>query len=96
MATINGARALGLGREIGSVEVGKRADLQLLNLDSLQTAPAPDPVSAIVYSATPQNVETVIVAGKVLLRDGAFETLDEMEIINSARREAEKIASIVQ
>lgn len=96
MATIEGARALHLEHEIGSIEVGKRADLQLLDLNSLHTVPSPDPVSTIVYSASPQNVETVIIAGKVVLRDGRLETLNESEILNAAGSEAAKISSILR
>src|SRR5207248_8738821 len=58
MATIDGARALGLADEIGSIEAGKRADLILLNLDKLHTTPHPDLVSTIVYAAESSDVET--------------------------------------
>lgn len=63
MATIDGARALGLEDQIGSIEVGKRADLQLINLDTPHTTPHPDPISTIVYAAETSNVETVIIDG---------------------------------
>lgn len=96
MATIEGARALHLEHEIGSIEPGKRADLQLLDLNSLHTVPASDPVSTIVYSATPQNVDTVIIAGKVVLRDGTFETMNESEILEAAANEAANISSILK
>ena len=95
MATIAGAQALHLEKEIGSIEVGKRADLQLLNLNTLHTVPSPDLVSTIVYSATPQNVETVIIAGKVVLRDGTLETLNESEILEAAGNEATRISSVL-
>ena len=95
MATIDGARALGLGDEIGSIEIGKRADLQLLNLDRLHTTPAPDPVSTIVYSATPENVETVIIDGRVVMRDRGLTTLDETDIIERAREAASLLGTII-
>src|SRR5215831_13563653 len=74
MATIDGARALGLDDEIGSVEAGKRADLVLLDLSSLQTTPRPDLVSTIVYAAEIENVDTVIIDGRVVVRDGRLMT----------------------
>ena len=88
LATIEGARALGLGDETGSIEIGKRADLQILNLARLHTSPAPDPVSTIVYSATPENVETVIIDGRVVMRDRILTTLDETDVIERAREAA--------
>src|SRR5262245_34976954 len=77
MATINGANALGLGQEIGSIEIGKRADLVLLNLDSLHSTPRPDPVSTIVYAAETSNVETVIIEGRIVMRERELLTLNE-------------------
>ncbi len=63
MATINGARALGLEHEIGSLEVGKKADLVVIDLDRLHTTPAINPVSTLVYAATGGEVDTVVVDG---------------------------------
>lgn len=96
MATIEGARALGLGDEIGSIEEGKRADLTIINLDRLHTTPAPDLISTIVYSATPAEVETVIIDGQVVMRDGELTTIDEREVIREAREEAAKIVEIIK
>jgi 5-methylthioadenosine/S-adenosylhomocysteine deaminase len=94
MATMDGARALGLADEIGSIETGKRADLVLLNLDKLHTTPRPDVVSTIVYAAEPSNVETVLIDGRIVLRDGRLTTMDEREIIENAQAEALQIASV--
>jgi 5-methylthioadenosine/S-adenosylhomocysteine deaminase len=91
MATIYGARALGLENEIGSVEAGKRADLQLLNLNRLHTTPHPDLISTIVYAAEASNVETVIIDGQVVMRDGRLMTLDEDEVIRQAQSEAQRL-----
>lgn len=88
MATIDGAAALGLDDLTGSIETGKRADLQILDLDRLHSTPHPDPVSSIVYSATPSNVETVIVDGRILMRDGLLTALDEEDVIDQAKAEA--------
>jgi 5-methylthioadenosine/S-adenosylhomocysteine deaminase len=92
MATINGANALGLGERIGSIEPGKQADLILVNLNHLHATPHPDPVSAIVYSAEAADVETVIIAGKVVMRGRELTTLDEKKILESARSEASSLA----
>src|SRR5262252_1170220 len=88
MATINGARVLGLDKQIGSIEVGKRADLTLLNVDALHTTPHPDPISSIVYAADTSDVETVIIDGKIVLRDGELTTLDEQAVIRDASEQA--------
>jgi len=96
MATIDGARALGLADEIGSIEAGKRADLVLLNLDKLHTTPRPDVVSTIVYAAESSNVETVLIDGRIVLRDGRLTTMDEREVIESAQTEAARLTSIVE
>jgi 5-methylthioadenosine/S-adenosylhomocysteine deaminase len=92
MATINGVRAMGLGREIGSIEIGKRADLQLVNLQRLHTTPHPDPVSALVYAAEAGDVETVMIDGQIVMREGQLLTLDEREVIAQARNQAQQIA----
>jgi cytosine/adenosine deaminase-related metal-dependent hydrolase len=88
MATINGARALGLADQIGSIEVGKRADLQLVNLDRLHTTPQPDPVSTIVYAAEASDVEMVIIDGQIVMRDRQLLTMNEQEVITQAHEQA--------
>jgi 5-methylthioadenosine/S-adenosylhomocysteine deaminase len=93
MATIDGARALGLEDEIGSIEVGKRADLTLFDLDDLRTTPRPDPVSTIVYAAEASNVTTVFIDGRVVLRNRKLTSLDEKAVIAEARRHAELVLS---
>lgn len=88
MATINGARAVGLEDEIGSLEPGKKADLIMLNPDSPNLVPQINPVSNIVYSATGHDVETVIIDGRIIVRDRVVQTLDENNILEEARRRA--------
>jgi 5-methylthioadenosine/S-adenosylhomocysteine deaminase len=95
MATIGGAKALGLDGEIGSIEVGKRADLILLNLDRLHTTPQPDLISTIVYAACASDVETVVIDGRVVMRDGHLVTLAEPEVIAKAREQANHLLSLV-
>jgi len=89
MATIDGARALGLDKEIGSIEVGKRADLILLNLEAPHTTPHPDPVSTIVYAAEASDVETVIIDGQVVMREGELTTLDQKAVIRAAKEQSD-------
>jgi 5-methylthioadenosine/S-adenosylhomocysteine deaminase len=91
MATIHGARALGLDAEIGSIEAGKRADLALVRLDGLHSTPVEDVISALVYSAQPDDVEAVVIDGECVLRDRKLLTIDERETIVTAGAEAEKL-----
>jgi 5-methylthioadenosine/S-adenosylhomocysteine deaminase len=95
MATIGGARALGLEDEVGSIEIGKLADLQLINLKQPHTTPAPDLVSTIVYAAEAADVVWVAIDGQVVLREGELVTLDEAEVIADANREALRLAGAV-
>ena len=90
MATIDGARALGLYEEIGTIEVGKRADLTLLNIEALHTTPHPDPVSTIVYAALMSDVETVIIDGRVVMRAGQLTTMDERAVIIEASEQSKR------
>jgi 5-methylthioadenosine/S-adenosylhomocysteine deaminase len=93
MATIEGARALGLDREIGSIEVGKLADLILIDASRLHTTPRPDPVSTIVYAATASDVEAVVIDGRVVMRDGELTTVNEQEVITKAEEQFRVISS---
>jgi len=89
MATIDGARALGLENEIGSLEVGKKADVIIVDLKTLHSTPRPtDIVSALVYSAQPNDVRTTIVDGRVLMRERELTTMNENEVIEEANRES--------
>jgi 5-methylthioadenosine/S-adenosylhomocysteine deaminase len=91
MATIDGARALNLDRDVGSLEVGKRADLVVLNLKKPFVAPAHNPVSALVYSATSENIEDTIVNGRPIMRDREILGLDEEEVIKNAIDAADEL-----
>ncbi|MGH7275775.1 MAG: amidohydrolase family protein [Candidatus Rokuibacteriota bacterium] len=77
MATLRGAEALLLDREIGSVEAGKRADLVLYDLDTPEWRPLLNPVNNLVYAATGASVRTVLIDGRIVLDEGRFTTLDE-------------------
>jgi cytosine/adenosine deaminase-related metal-dependent hydrolase len=93
MATIDGARALGLAEEIGSVEAGKRADLVVVDLQRTHTTPRPDVVSTLIYAAETSDVRTVLIDGEVVLEDGELKTLDEREVIGDAERESASLSS---
>lgn len=86
MATINGARALGLDDEIGSIEPGKRADLAVFDLEKAHATVANRPVAALVFSAHGTDVDTVVVDGNVVLRHGRLAFEHEREILDDARR----------
>jgi 5-methylthioadenosine/S-adenosylhomocysteine deaminase len=91
MATINGAWDLGLADRVGSLTPGKRADLILVRTTDLNMAPLGDPVTAIVRSAQPHNVDTVMVDGRVIKRGGRLVALDPGEIVREA---AESLAGL--
>jgi 5-methylthioadenosine/S-adenosylhomocysteine deaminase len=91
MATLNGARALGLGGEIGSLVAGKAADLICVDLSGLEHRPLLDPVSALVYSASRDDVTDVWVAGEHLVAEGALLRLDVAEIAATADRWGQRL-----
>jgi 5-methylthioadenosine/S-adenosylhomocysteine deaminase len=95
MATRNGAAALGLGAQIGSLEVGKRADVILVDTRGPRQTPMFDPVAHLVYSAHGDDVTTTIVNGKVLMRDRKVLTLDEAAVLREARAAAEVVRAAV-
>jgi len=84
MATLNGAKALGLQDQIGSIEAGKKADLILLNIKKPHLTPAYNIVSNLVYSAAGSDVDTVIIDGKVVMQNRIVKTLDEEQILDEA------------
>jgi cytosine/adenosine deaminase-related metal-dependent hydrolase len=83
MATIQGAKALGLDAITGSLEPGKQADLVLIETDSANMFPVYDPYSALVYSANPSNVEAVYVAGECLVEEKRLKKSNMEEIRRS-------------
>ena len=85
MATLGGARSLGLGDRIGSLEPGKSADVAAIDLRGPDTQPVYHPVSQIVYAATRSHVREVWVAGRRVVRDGEVETVDAAETVREAR-----------
>jgi 5-methylthioadenosine/S-adenosylhomocysteine deaminase len=93
MATLDGARALGLEAAVGSLEVGKRADLFLADFRTAHASPVHNPASALVYAATGPEVRTVLVDGRVVLRDARLPHLDERAIVARAQQAAEALVA---
>ncbi len=91
MATSLGAEVLGLGKEIGTLEKGKRADIIVVDLNSPHLCPVYDPLSAMVYSANGADVKDVIVNGRLLMKDRKFISLDPVKIMEQVRGIARKI-----
>lgn len=85
MATINGAKALGLENEIGSLEIGKKADLVILNTRMSNVWPPHNPYSLIAYCANDSNVKTTIINGQIVLKDRQLMTIDSGEVLSSAK-----------
>ena len=96
MATMGGARALGMERQIGSLETGKRADLIVVGMSTARQTPVYDPISHLVYVTRGDDVRTTIVNGKVLMRDRKMLTLNEPAILQEARGWADKVRAAVK
>ena len=86
MATEGGARTLGWEREMGTIEVGKRANMILVNQDSVHTIPSDDPATNVVYSNVASDVLMTIVDGRILYEDGELTTIDEEKLRDEVRR----------
>ena len=95
MATIDGARAIGMERELGSLEAGKRADVIVVSMRGARQVPMYDPISHLVYVSRGDDVRTTIVNGKVVMRDRRVLTLDETSVLDDARAWAEKVRAAV-
>jgi 5-methylthioadenosine/S-adenosylhomocysteine deaminase len=95
MATIGGARVLGMQKQIGSLEAGKRADVIVVGMSASRQTPMYDPLSHLVYVTRGDDVQTTIVNGKVLMRDRKVLTLDSAAILRDARRWAMTVSAAV-
>jgi len=91
MATINGARALLMEHEVGSIEVGKKADIVLIDLDQVHLRPITDIVNVILYAGYGHDVDTVIVDGKVIVENKKVKTVDEEKVLTLAKEKYEPI-----
>jgi 5-methylthioadenosine/S-adenosylhomocysteine deaminase len=96
MATIRGARALGMERQIGSLETGKRGDLIIVSMRGARQTPLYDPISHLVYVSRGDDVQTMVVHGKVLMRDRKVLTLNEAAILKESQEWAQKVRAAVQ
>ncbi|CAN5921627.1 5'-deoxyadenosine deaminase [soil metagenome] len=92
LATIDGAQALGLGDEIGSLEVGKRADVVVVRTDGPHVEPGGDVFSRLVYACTARDVEHVLIDGELVVRSGEHQRLDREAVLARSRSEAKKLA----
>lgn len=93
MATIGGAKLLGIENEIGSIEIGKRADIIILDFEKPHLYPRTDIVSHLVYSVKASDVDTTIVDGKVLMKNRKVITINEAPVLKEAQRAYENISS---
>jgi 5-methylthioadenosine/S-adenosylhomocysteine deaminase len=93
MATINGARSLGWGDRLGSLEVGKRADLVITRNDLPEMQPGLDPIRAIVFSGRAKSIDTVMVDGNTVVEGGHATQVDEDEIYEASRSAARDMLS---
>ena len=92
MATIGGARVIGLENRVGTIEAGKRADIIIVDTKSPHMTPLYNPYSQLVYSATGGDVRDVIINGKIVYRDRQFTGLDRDEIINEVKKITRRIS----
>ena len=93
LATIEGARALGIESEVGSLEQGKRADLLVVRMDGPHVEPGGDAWSRLVYGCTSRDVVHVMVDGRLVVRNGEHARLDHDEVLATARVQAEKLVA---
>lgn len=91
LATIDGARALGIGDEVGSLEVGKRADIVVVRIDGPHVEPGGDVYSRLVYACTSSDVVHVMIDGTLVVRNGEHQRLDREGVLARARTESKKL-----
>jgi len=91
MATVNGAKALGFGGEIGEISKGMKADLILIDMDKTHLCPVNDPVSAVVYSAQSSDVDTVIIDGNIVMENRELKTIDEEKVKFNVKEIAKRV-----
>ena len=91
MATINGAKCALQEKEIGSLEVGKKADLVVLNPDTIHALPLVDPIANIVYAMSSENVESTMCNGKWLMKAKKILFLDEKELLEKVKKQSKKV-----
>jgi len=96
MATINGAKALGIDHEVGSIEVNKKADIIIVDIEKPHFYPRLDAIASLVYSAQASDVKTVICNGQVLMEDRKIMTFDEKTVFHKAEKCAKELIKKAQ
>ena len=91
MATIEGAKVLGLDNEIGTLEPGKKADMIFIKTDKLHLYPENDVCTNIVYSANGADIDTVIIDGKIVMQNRKFINSKEKEVIREVKKIAKRL-----
>ncbi len=91
MATLGGAKAMGIDKDVGSLAAGKLADVIIISQEHIGLNPVVNPVSNLVYAGSGRDVETVIVSGRVLMEDGRLTTLDEQSVIEKANDHVDEL-----
>jgi 5-methylthioadenosine/S-adenosylhomocysteine deaminase len=94
MATIDGAKSVGLEEDVGSLEMGKKADMILVDVGSVHLRPLNDIVSTLVYCANSGDVETVIVDGRIVVQDHRIKSVDERQLISKVEKRIKDRSSI--
>jgi len=95
MATINGARAIGKRRLLGSLEPGKKADIVVVSLDRPSVTPLSNPLSLLIYSASGEDVRDVMIDGKFVVRNKKVLTMDEEDVLHKANQQLESLLAKV-
>ena len=91
MATINGAKALAMDKDVGSIEIGKQADLIAVNMSAIEQQPLYNPISQLVYTSNRDQITDLWVAGKHLMKDRQLTTLNMQAILSNVREWQQKI-----
>lgn len=91
MATLGGAACIGRQHDLGSIEVGKKADFFLFNPKTPKAVPMADPISTLVYSSSEENVDTTVVGGRVVLENGKYLLVDEAAALDECQRAAAEL-----
>jgi len=91
LSTINGARAIGLDKEIGSLEVNKKADLIIISFQNPHLVPAYNQISHLVYAATGSDVDTAIIDGRIVMKNRQVLTIDEESVIREANERGARL-----
>jgi len=91
MATINGAKALQMEEEIGSLKVGKKADIVIINMNALHNVPIVDPIANLVFNGLGSDVETVFVDGKLVVDQGQLVNVDEKALEKEVQQRCENL-----